>query len=138
MAHVSHGPVSSLPGRTFAPDAGMTCDTEGHEDLPAVKRVQGETDSFGCEYIDMCQECYDKHLAYVPEDQTCDRCHTFGQCSPRRDPDEGMSGPVYYLCQACRRRDAQRDQEEYESYESAFVDYIDDDSEYDADDSDDN
>lgn len=36
---------------------------DDHPDRPATHRVQGETDSFGCEYIDWCQECHDKYLA---------------------------------------------------------------------------
>lgn len=57
MAYVSDGPVMTLPGARLPFPPGTTCDTEGHEDRPAVARIQGETDSFGCEAADLCTEC---------------------------------------------------------------------------------
>ena len=93
------GPVSSLPGSLHLAPQGQMCDT--HPDRLAVRRVQGETDSMGCEMTDMCQECLDADRAYVPEPRKCDWCDNTGRLKPRRDYDEGMSGPVYHVCWAC-------------------------------------
>ncbi|TKI01529.1 hypothetical protein FCN80_26365, partial [Martelella alba] len=65
MADISNGPVSTLPGQFSGVPAGVKCDE--HHDRDAVKRVQGETDSFGCEYYDMCQECLDKYRQEIKE-----------------------------------------------------------------------
>ena len=63
MSDCSMGRVFTRTGSLHRVPAGMTCDDHPH--LPAAKRVQGETDSFGCEYIDMCQTCYDKYVDYL-------------------------------------------------------------------------
>jgi hypothetical protein len=110
------GPVSTLPGFTgySLPDGAM-CDD--HPDRPAIARVQTETDSFGCELADMCQEC----LAGYREERrdaykgTCDWCKkdvtTLGHA---RDYDEGLYGPVYRVCRPCRG-DAEAERELDES-----------------------
>ncbi len=54
MADVT-GPISTLPGASHAVPEGTMCDE--HPDRPAVARIQGETDSMGCEMIDACAEC---------------------------------------------------------------------------------
>ncbi|MBO6755779.1 MAG: hypothetical protein JJ902_05600 [Roseibium sp.] len=105
------GPISTLPGRGHEVPEGQTCDE--HPDRPAVARIQGETDSMGCEMIDMCQECLDEHRAYMrsPEASTgfCDWCKEEAtDIAPRRDPEEGMCGPVYQVCGACRKREDDR------------------------------
>lgn len=109
MAHVS-GPCSTLPGSMHTLPAGSMCDD--HEDRPAVRRIQGETDSFGAEYFDVCQECYD---AFKNRDRTEDATGTCEWCKQsatdlrkRRDPDEGQAGPVYDVCGACVRRENER------------------------------
>lgn len=109
MAHVS-GPTSRLPGSLFTALLGQMCDE--HDDRQSVRRVQGETDSFGAEYIDMCQECFD---AYRNRDTTeertgmCDWCkQSATDLRSRRDYDEGMSGPVYRVCGACVKRENDR------------------------------
>ncbi len=97
----SSGPVSTLPGhRKVAP-----CNTRcyNHEDRIATTSIQGETDSFGCEYTFYCSECvseFDKNLdtATIHE---CDWCKTTGEVFPTRDIDEGMCGRVYYCCKKC-------------------------------------
>ena len=58
MANISNGPVPTLPGHSCGVPTSTKCDT--HPDRDAIRRIQGETDSFGCEYIDMCQECLGK------------------------------------------------------------------------------
>lgn len=105
MSDASRGPVSTLPGARFSPKEGAVCDD--HQDRPAVHRVQGETDSFGCEYNDMCQECYDEYKRYEHEHSAdvgrCDLCENeMNDLRPWRDPDEGLAGPVYQVCGSCR------------------------------------
>jgi hypothetical protein len=107
------GPISTLPGTPHELPDGTTC--EEHPERPAVARIQGETDSFGCELNDYCQECLDELRAYnrSPEARTgtCDWCN---QDAPdlrdKRDYEEGMNGPVYRVCGACSKR-----QDKYDS-----------------------
>lgn len=99
MAHVS-GPVSTLPGAISPAPKNTTCD---NCDKPAFKRVQGETDSFGAEYLDLCKE----HYEHITADNTvgeCDWCGVDEKLQPIRDPEEGQSGPVYYVCDSCRTK----------------------------------
>lgn len=120
MADVT-GPISSLPGARHQVPPGMTCDD--HPDRPAVLRVQGETDSFGSEMVDLCQECADAHRAQVAElggGSFMGRCGSRA-CEgggevplfPYRDYDEGMSGPVYYYCRPCRTRIREAEDREF-------------------------
>lgn len=103
MADVT-GPIDTLPGAIRNPPAGMTCDECGQ---PAEVRVQGETDSFGCEMYDLCRPCWDaEKKVMVDTSGACDWCGKHADAlAPRRDIDEGMCGPVYYVCAACRKRD---------------------------------
>ena len=105
MADVT-GPIGSLPGTTHQVPQGMTCDD--HPERAAVVRIQGETDSFGSEMIDMCQECYDNYCAEVrntvQEEHACDWCGNMAVLRNRRDYDEGLYGPVYQVCGACITR----------------------------------
>lgn len=73
----------------------------------ATKRVQGETDSFGCEYVYLC----DKHFAELQKEEEepriyyCDWCHQeVEKTTPTRDYDEGLHGRVYQVCQNCRKK----------------------------------
>lgn len=107
MAEVT-GPISTLPGTARQPPDGVACDE--HPDRPAVARVQGETDSFGCEMHDLCAECLAAFRAHAnsPEARSgdCDWCRQAAtDLSERRDSDEGLYGPVYLVCGACRRKD---------------------------------
>ena len=101
------GPISTLPGsHHYLPDGAM-CDQ--HQDRMAVARIQGETDSFGCELIDMCAECLaeDREYSNSVEARTgeCDWCHQQAtDLRDRRDYEEGMSGRVYRVCGACVER----------------------------------
>lgn len=105
MAEVT-GPISSLPGASHDFPAGTMCDD--HPDRPAVARIQGETDSFGCEMADMCQECLDEYREEMKATDwsgTCDWCKQhMPRLSPQRDYEEGMCGPVYQVCDACIKR----------------------------------
>lgn len=119
MADVT-GPIHTLPGALHATPEGAMCDD--HPDRPATHRVQGETDSMGCELHDLCDECYAEWRArgiYKPD--RCDWCkEKADDCRPTRDYEEGMRGPVYYVCGACRKRRDEREEEELR--ESGFYD----------------
>jgi hypothetical protein len=127
MADVT-GPIMTLPGALYGVPEGTMCDE--HPDRPAKHRVQGETDSFGSEMYDCCEECYRElraEMAALQEAFPCDYCKVpSSDRRPIRDPDEGMCGPVYYVCPECRRR--QRERIEAELRESGYDDYVDDDS----------
>lgn len=121
MADISKGPVSTLPGyRDIAPEGAM-CDV--HSDRPAAARIQGETDSFGCEFWDMCQQCVEAEREARKADciGCCDWCKQEAtDLRPRRDFEEGMSGRVYRVCGNCVRKENKRLEEELE--ESGFYD----------------
>lgn len=95
----------NLPGNIYSGTKGSFCET--HEDRPSYKKLQGETDSFGAEYSEMCEECfavYEKSLEVkVAKEEPCDWCKVVtNTIEPTRDYSEGSNGPVYYVCQACR------------------------------------
>jgi hypothetical protein len=108
------GPISTLPGAGHSVPKGTMCDF--HPAAPAVARIQGETDSFGCEMDDLCQACVDARRAYrcseagraeAAADRTgaCDWCRELAtDLRTARDYDEGMSGPVYRVCGACIKK----------------------------------
>lgn len=119
MADVT-GPISSLPGSSHDLPIGTMCDS--HPDRMAVARIQGETDSFGCEMSDCCQECADEIRAYARSAEArsgqCDWCKNEAtDLRDRRDYDEGMAGPVYRVCGDCVRRQNERLAEEAREYE---------------------
>lgn len=121
--HASHGSVSSMPGSSHALPKGAMCDC--HPKVLAVARIQGETDSMGCEYNLMCQACLDEHRTAVREafnaESYCDYCKTMQRhCSPMRDYDEGMGGPVYNVCGTCRARVDARIAEELAEYDERY------------------
>lgn len=102
MAHVG-GPISSLPGTLLKLPENQTCDD--HPDRLATVRIQAETDSFGYEAIDWCDECYNKYLSAKKNPEynlSCDHCQAVDcKTTATRDPDEGSCGPVYHLCDNC-------------------------------------
>lgn len=116
MGDVSNGPVSTLPGHYARLPAGSMCDE--HPERPAVRRVQGETDSFGCEYIDMCQACLNEYQQASDYSGKCNWCgkhvdHVY----PHRDIEEGSYGRVYEVCKPCIDAERQRwDEEEQEKW----------------------
>lgn len=120
MADVT-GPISSLPGSAHHEvPKGQMCDY--HADRPAVARYQGETDSFGCEMHDLCEECLAEFRAAdnSPEAHTgtCDWCeHQATDLRPTRDYEEGMHGRVYDVCGACRRRVDDEARAELDAYD---------------------
>jgi hypothetical protein len=70
---------------------------------PAVEVRAGECDSFGYEENHLCAACCAKWDAEAVEgyELFCDGCRRLTRCWPRRDPDEGLSGPVYWYCAVC-------------------------------------
>lgn len=126
MADVT-GPISTLPGASHAVPKGMECDY--HPGRPAVARIQGETDSFGCEMEDICQECVDARRAYrcseagkaeavESRNGACDWCKEMAtDLRNARDYDEGMCGPVYRVCGGCIKRQNEAIEEELSRYE---------------------
>lgn len=122
MADVT-GPISTLPNSHHDVPKGTKCDE--HPDRDAICRVQGETDSFGCEMHDMCQTCLDEHRAHLksPEAEArktgrCDWCG--GDATDLRDArdyDEGMCGRLYRVCGPCIKRVNDEAREELDRYE---------------------
>lgn len=132
MADVT-GPISTLPGSAHhhLPE-GQKCDC--HPDRPATVRYQGETDSFGCEMHDLCDECFKEFRAAdrSPEARTgrCDWCkHDATDLAPQRDIDEGMAGPVYDVCGTCRKKYDDELRAELAAYDDHYFG-DDDDAEY--------
>jgi hypothetical protein len=92
------GPVSTLPGSILGPPEGTACEICGE---PATQRVQGETDSFGAEWNDLCDSCAREDLA---NSGPCDWCgKDVERRTHTRDYDEGLSGRVYLVCDPCLR-----------------------------------
>lgn len=99
------GPNSYLPGRVLSQGRlveNYTCD---ECEAKATKAIIAETDSFGSEVMHFCGSCYaqfeERHKASMTEPQTgyCDHCRAVvDNVQPTRDPGEGSTGPVYYLC----------------------------------------
>ena len=121
MADVT-GPISSLPGSEHAVPEGMTCD---NCEAPATHRIQGETDSFGSEMMDLCDPCYSnvKLIRTIYEEKVgrCDWCNTAAtDLRSHRDFEEGRYGPVYRVCGNCTREEAARCQQDLE--ESGYAD----------------
>ena len=120
MSYVT-GPCSTLPGSHSSSPSGVTCDN--HSDRPAIHRVQGETDSFGCEGFDFCQECYDRHKELMDQHKKeaatgiCDWCGEVAtDLRKRRDFEEGSCGRLYDVCGNCVRKENEACQAELEEY----------------------
>jgi hypothetical protein len=109
MADVT-GPISTLPGTEHKVPEGTMCDD--HPDRPATHRVQGETDSFGSEMADMCDECYAKYREEVKNADTsgaCEWCKNHAdKLRLRRDYKEGLYGRVYQVCDECIKKENER------------------------------
>lgn len=122
------GPISTLPGHSHELPEGAVCDW--HTDRPAVARIQGETDSFGSEMYDMCRECLDEHCEQIRSAEArtgrCDWCKkdatdlVWARCY-----DEGLDGPTYHVCGACKERQTRRLQQEMDEHD---LDYPEDDN----------
>jgi hypothetical protein len=117
MAEVSNGRIDGLPGRSrreMIDDADMC---SKHPKRKSVFCIQGETDSFGAEFVHMCLRCKGRHLAWKRENPDgplgmCESCHAMDvPVLPWRDPEEGQAGPVYYQCAGCRTARHARERE---------------------------
>lgn len=109
MAEVISGGVSTLPGAYHSLPKGCMCDE--HTDRAAVARIQGETDSMGCELIDMCQTCVDEFKAHAKKAHhgVCDWCRSPAEdLRPHRDFEEGSSGRIYDVCRGCIKAESER------------------------------
>lgn len=110
--YASSGPVRTMPGSVSRVDSGTMCDE--HPTFQAHKRVQGETDSFGCEYYYQCKICIVNDSLRQRENPSieagsCDWCKTHSpKLSHCRDFDEGMTGPVYRICIGCYAKELER------------------------------
>jgi hypothetical protein len=105
--------VNSLPGSTHKPEG--LCDDCGK--YPATKRLQGETDSFGAEFADLCDDCFQKERErWRDSSGICDWCK---EQVPRRlwtrDYDEGMHGSTYRVCRSCYDKQQKALEEEMEA-----------------------
>lgn len=71
------------------------------EETPATWKVAGETDSFGTEWICLCDEHHTQFKEGVEEHGygPCDICGSEEDTYRTRDPEEGSHGPVYVRCQ---------------------------------------
>ena len=99
-----------LPGQSVSihdDEWGTFCYT--HHDIKATHRICSEADSFGAEYYNMCDQCWDEHQTALkakeedPEQwESCTKCgKNVPHLTSYRDPDEGMCGPVYEACADC-------------------------------------
>lgn len=124
MAEVT-GPISTLPGAGHHLPDGTMCDF--HPDRPAVARIQGETDSFGAELNDMCEECLAEHRREMREGDhsgTCDWCKEHApRLWNRRDIDEGSYGPVYRICKSCDDKYEAELQRELDEWRDRYGDW---------------
>ena len=116
MADVTGRETTSLPGTGRAVPEGQTCDDCG---APATHRIQGETDSFGAEWADLCDSCYDKERERIRNEDRSGHCEWCKEFAPRlfntRDTlDEGLHGPVYQVCKSCLKKQQDAIDREYE------------------------
>lgn len=129
MADVT-GPINTLPGDLHRVPEGTECDY--HPGRPATFRIQGETDSFGCEMEDLCDECAATRRKEARETDTSGRCDWCKKDAEkrvsRRSSDEGLYGPVYRVCIPCRDRSEERLRQELADHDAEydFGDYYDD------------
>lgn len=102
MADVT-GPISTLPRSIHKVPDNIQCD-DCSENVASV-RIQGETDSFGCKMIDLCDACYEAYAASIKNIDTSGDCEWCKRHAPKllhaRSYDEGMYGPVYEVCEEC-------------------------------------
>jgi hypothetical protein len=95
---------SAAQGSCAVPmEEGQMCD---HcPSVPASHRVQVERDTFGAEFADLCETCYQAHVhACLNADTSgkCDWCHNHVSARSRsQDIDEGSNGPWYDVCRPC-------------------------------------
>ena len=118
-----------LPGQSVSiqnDEWGTFCYT--HHDVKATHRICSEADSFGAEYWNMCDQCWDERQKAIkaknedPEQwDSCRKCRKkVPRLSSYRDPGEGMHGPVYEACPDCVSKFWKRYQEECEMLDDDY------------------
>lgn len=117
--------AAPLPGQSFSvkdDEWGTKCYT--HHEVEATHRICTESDSFGSEFMNLCDECWNAHLAHkekVKNDESLWETCKCGNREPRmiqyRDYEEGMHGPVYEHCSKCHERMNARIAEEEAQYD---------------------
>jgi hypothetical protein len=129
--------MSNLPGSRMKYIGSETCE-ECNTETRASWRLTGECDSFGCEYVFLCNDHMTKHdeAAKVANTSgTCDWCKTHQpDLSPHRDFEEGSNGPVYDICLACIQKESAALEEELSTSHERdedwdFPDHVEDDEE---------
>lgn len=104
--------MAHLPGQSaFIENDEWGNKCYAHPEILAVKRICTESDSFGSEFINFCQTCWDEYQQ-AKEDkknnpdewETCKCGNREPDLISYRDPDEGMHGPVYHHCSVCHEK----------------------------------
>ena len=119
----------SLPGaRRRICEGKKRC--ENHPERSAKYVVQGETDSQGAELFYLCDECLKRldEEEKLPRPGTCDFCRDpKPDLRPMRNTlDEGIGGPVYQVCEGCRRtyrQEANRQLQEWARWDPDYDDW---------------
>ena len=119
--------MSYLPGQELKVLKSDICE-EGDCYDKAVLKIVGEVDSFGYETFCMCEkhaDAYKKSLEdSSDEEQSCDWCRKMSTTVDfYRDWEEGSNGPVYEVCESCRRKNAAT----HDDFDDEFYDDDDDD-----------
>jgi hypothetical protein len=95
-----------------------------HPDRPAVVRFQGETDSFGSEMHDLCEECKAEWIEANNRRDTSGDCEWCGNFAEKRrehrDYEEGLAGRLYMVCTPCIDRQHKRLVEELAESDAEF------------------
>lgn len=104
--------MADLPGQSVGvkdDEWGTMC--YAHHDIDATHRICTESDSFGSEYMNLCDVCWNEHLASkekVKNDESLWETCKCGNREPRmiqyRDYEEGMHGSVYEHCSVCHEK----------------------------------
>lgn len=105
----------NLPGNRIKYSGNEFCE-ECLDSSRATWKLTGECDSFGCEYVFLCDKHLEEHdaAALVADTSgTCEWCKLEKEkLRPHRDIDEGSNGPVYNICSACIQKEAVELEEE--------------------------
>ena len=109
----------TLPGQRATVDENSMCDK--HPEKVATNKLCVEADSFGEEYVNMCDHCWGEHEAALKRHESdptqWEHCGECGKAAPHmvhyRDFEEGMNGPVYSHCPDCHQKYNNRIAAEY-------------------------
>jgi len=91
---------------------------EDHPDRPSVIGIIGERDSFGTEYVYLCEPCFQEHVAteekYYAIKRRCDRCSSLAILSCFSDPED--HDICSDICNKCRDKINRETEEELAYY----------------------